>query len=72
MTHTFKKAMSFVAALLLWGVASFAQAPEATAKWSVSSKSVSEDVFELTFKAVIEDGWHIYTVDHAYNPIVVE
>ena len=72
MTHTFKKAMSLVAALLLGGVASFAQAPEATAKWSVSSKSVSEDVFELTFNAAIEDGWHIYTVDHAYNPIVVE
>ena len=72
MTHTFKKAMALVAALLLGGVASFAQAPEATAKWSVSSKSVSEDVFELTFKAVIENGWHIYTVDHPYNPIVVD
>ena len=72
MTHTSKKVMALVAALLLGSVASFAQAPEATAKWSVSSKSVSEDVFELTFKAVIENGWHIYTVDHPYNPIVID
>ena len=72
MTHTIKKAMAFVAALLIGSVASFAQAPEATAKWAVSSKQVSDRVFELTFKANIEDGWHIYTVDHAYNPIVIE
>lgn len=72
MTHTFKKTMALVAALLLGSVASFAQAPEATAKWSVSSKAVSGDVFELTFKASIEDGWHIYTIDHEYNPIVIE
>ena len=72
MTHIFKKAMALVAALLLGSVASFAQAPEATAKWSVSSKAVSGDVFELTFKANIEDGWHIYTIDHEYNPIVIE
>lgn len=72
MTHTFKKAMALVAALLLGSVASFAQAPEATAKWSVSSKAVSGDVFELTFKASIEDGWHIYTIDHEYTPIVIE
>ncbi len=64
--------MALVAALLLGGVASFAQAPEATAKWSVSSKQVSDKVFELTFKANIEDGWHIYTIDHEYNPIVIE
>lgn len=72
MTHTFKKAMALVAALLIGSVASFAQAPEATAKWSVSSKAVSDKVFELTFKASIEDGWHIYTIDHEYNPIVIE
>lgn len=72
MTHTFKKAMALVAALLIGSVATFAQAPEATAKWSVSSKAVSDNVFELTFKASIEDGWHIYTIDHAYNPIVIE
>ena len=64
--------MALVAALLIGSVASFAQAPEATAKWSVSSKAVSDNVFELTFKAAIEDGWHIYTIDHPYNPIVIE
>lgn len=72
MTHIFKKAMALVAALLIGSVATFAQAPEATAKWFVSSKAVSDNVFELTFKASIEDGWHIYTIDHAYNPIVIE
>ena len=72
MTHTFKKAMALVAALLIGSVATFAQAPEATAKWSVSSKAVSDNVFELTFKANIEDGWHIYTIDNAYNPIVID
>lgn len=72
MTHTFKKAMALVAALLTWSVASFAQAPEATAKWSVSSKQITNDVFELTFTASIEDGWHIYTIDHEYNPIVID
>ena len=72
MTHTFKKAVALVVALLIGSVASFAQAPEATAKWSVSSKVVSENVYELTFKASIVDGWHIYTVDHAYNPISIE
>lgn len=72
MTHTFKKAVALVAALLIGSVASFAQAPEATAKWSVSSKVVSENVYELTFKASIVDGWHIYTVDHTYNPISIE
>ncbi len=72
MTHIFKKAIALVAALLIGSVATFAQAPEATAKWSVSGKAVSDNVFELTFKASIEDGWHIYTIDHAYNPIVIE
>lgn len=72
MTHIFKKALALVAALLIGSVATFAQAPEATAKWSVSSKAVSDNVFELTFKANIEDGWHIYTIDNAYNPIVID
>lgn len=72
MTHIFKKAMALVAALLIGSVATFAQAPEATARWSVSSKAVSDNVFELTFKANIEDGWHIYTIDNAYNPIVID
>ncbi len=64
--------MALVAVFLLGITASFAQAPEATANWSVSGKAVSDNVFELTFKADIEDGWHIYTVDHKYNPIVIE
>ena len=72
MTNTFRNVFASAAALLLWSVASFAQAPDATAKWSVSGSEVSGNVYELTFKAEIVDGWHIYTVDHAYNPIVIE
>lgn len=59
-------------ATLLWGVASFAQAPEATAKWSVASKPLSGDEYELGFSAAIADGWHIYTLTHQYNPITIE
>ena len=72
MTNILKRTLALAAALLVGSAAAFAQAPEATAKWSVSGEAVSGNVFELTFKAEIVDGWHIYTIDHAYNPIVIE
>lgn len=72
MSHNLKKAIAMMAALLVWSAASFAQAPEATAKWSVSAEKVAEGMFELTFTGNVTDGWHIYTVDHKYNPIVIE
>ena len=59
-------------AALLWSVASFAQAPESTASWKVSQKALSDNEYELTFTASIEPGWHIYTVDHKYNPTTLE
>ena len=63
--------MSLLVALLL-GVAAFAQAPESTASWKVSPKALSDNEYELTFTASIEPGWHIYTVDHKYNPTTLE
>ncbi len=72
MTNILKRTFALAAAFLVGIAVSSAQAPEATAKWSVSGEAVSGNVFELTFKAEIEDGWHIYTIDHAYNPIVIE
>ena len=72
MRNIFKKTLALSAALLLWCVAALAQAPQATAQWKVSAQAVSDDVYEITFKASIIDGWHIYTVDHKYNPIVID
>ncbi len=72
MTNILKRTFALAAAFLAGIAVSSAQAPEATAKWSVSGEAVSGNVFELTFKAEIVDGWHIYTIDHAYNPIVIE
>ncbi len=57
---------------VIWSVAAFAQAPDATAKWTVTNKKVSDNVYELTFVGRITDGWHIYPVDHKYTPISVE
>ena len=59
-------------AALLLGAAVFAQAPESTATWKVTQKPVGQDEYELVFTASIEPGWHIYTVDHKYNPTEVE
>jgi thiol:disulfide interchange protein DsbD len=53
-------------------VAAFAQAPDATAKWTVTNKKVSDNVYELTFVGRIADGWHIYPVDHKYTPVSVD
>ena len=56
----------------LWSLAAFAQAPDATVKWTVTNTKVSDNVYELTFVGRIADGWHTYTVDHKYTPISVE
>ena len=71
MATPLKRKIAFLAALLL-GVAVFAQAPESTATWKVSQKPVGQDEIELLFTASIEPGWHIYGVDHKYNPTEVE
>ena len=71
MVTLFKRLAALLAALFL-GAAAFAQAPEATATWKVSSKPAEPGEFELVFTATIEPGWHIYTVDHKYNPTSLE
>lgn len=63
--------MAKVAVLLLGSAAAFAQAPEATATWTVKSREVATGKYELTFKADIIDGWHIYSVSDPYNPVTV-
>ena len=57
---------------VIWSVTAFAQAPDATAKWTVTNKKVSDNVYELTFVGRIADGWHIYPVDHKYTPVSVD
>ena len=67
---SFLRTFAFVATFL-WSVASFAQAPSTTAVWKVTGKEVAGNTFELRFTARIAEGWHIYTLDHQYNPIVL-
>lgn len=69
---TVLKRLPALLATLFLGVAAFAQAPEATATWKVTSRPLDSGEFELVFTASIEPGWHIYTVDHKYNPTEVE
>jgi DsbC/DsbD-like thiol-disulfide interchange protein len=38
--------------------------PKNPVQWSFSSKKISDKQFELHFKATIQPGWHIYTIDH--------
>ncbi len=64
--------MASIAAAFLWSAAVFAQAPEATATWKVSSKPSGENEYELVFTATIENGWHIYTTGNKYNPTTLE
>ncbi|MBR5175273.1 MAG: thioredoxin family protein [Bacteroidales bacterium] len=67
-----KTIMASIAAAFLWSAAVFAQAPEATATWKVSSKPTGENEYELVFTATIENGWHIYTTGNKYNPTALE
>ena len=68
----FKRVPAILAATLLWSVAAFSQAPDATATWKVTSSDLGSGLYELTFTASIESGWHIYTTDNKYNPTELE
>ena len=68
----FKRVSAILAATLLWSVAAFSQAPDATATWKVTSSDLGSGLYELTFTASIEPGWHIYTTDNKYNPSELE
>lgn len=71
MRHAVCRTLALLCAVI-WSVAAFAQAPDATAKWTVTNKKVSDNVYELTFVGRIADGWHIYPVDHKYTPVSVD
>ncbi len=71
MRHAAFRTLALLCAVI-WSVAAFAQAPDATAKWTVTNKKVSDNVYELTFVGRIADGWHIYPVDHKYTPVSVD
>ncbi len=71
MRHADCRTLALLCAVI-WSVAAFAQAPDATAKWTVTNKKVSDNVYELTFVGRIADGWHIYPVDHKYTPVSVD
>ena len=71
MRTIFSRLSALFAAVLL-GASALAQAPEATAIWKVSSKATGDNEYDLVFTAAIEPGWHIYSIDHKYNPTTVE
>ncbi|MBR5396883.1 MAG: thioredoxin family protein [Bacteroidales bacterium] len=71
MRHAACRTLALLCAVI-WSLAAFAQAPDATAKWTVTNKKVSDNVYELTFVGRIADGWHIYPVDHKYTPVSVD
>ncbi|MCI2107254.1 MAG: thioredoxin family protein [Bacteroidales bacterium] len=71
MKHCISAITALLAASLL-GAASFAQAPEATATWKVSSRNVANNEYEIIFSGAIVDGWHLYSVDNPNNPISLE
>ena len=33
-------------------------------QWSFTAKKITDKQYELQFKATIQPGWHIYTIDH--------
>ena len=72
MKTMFRRIMAYCAAAFLWSAAAFAQAPEATASWKVSTKEIGDKEYELVFTASIESGWHIYTTSNKYNPTALE
>lgn len=53
---------TILSALLLFAFSSFGQILEPV-KWDMSSKKLSDNEFELTFIAKIDDGWSVYSQD---------
>jgi thiol:disulfide interchange protein DsbD len=49
--------------LLIVAASAFAQIKNPV-KWSFSAKKINDKTYELHFKADIDPGWHIYTIDH--------
>ena len=57
--------------MLSMGIAALAQ-PEATATWTAKASNAADGTATITFTADIEDGFHVYDVDHEFNPVFVE
>lgn len=55
------KKISLFLLLLVTGTSLFSQV--AHVKWNFSTKKVSDCEYDLKFSAVIEDGWHMYSVN---------
>ncbi len=56
-----KKTTLLLLVLIINSFVSFAQITEPV-KWTISSKDIDENTIELTFKATIDDGWHLYSM----------
>ncbi len=60
----FKRLLSILAALLLAGVAAFAQIMDDTVSWTTSVQPAENDgEYEIIFSGEIRPGWHIYSAN---------
>ncbi len=60
MMKRFRKLFVFTLICLTANISLFAQILEPV-KWSLSSKRINDTIAELSFKATIDKGWHIYS-----------
>src|SRR5215471_4757386 len=54
-----KRYFFFTVIFLLTAFVSFSQA-DSTLQWNVTSKKISDSVYELTAAAAVPAGWHLY------------
>jgi thiol:disulfide interchange protein DsbD len=57
-----KRYILFTLFLVLGSMPAFSQILEPV-KWTFEQKQVSDSVYDLTFKASIDQGWHLYSTD---------
>lgn len=62
------KGLFSLTAAFLSSVAVFAQAPEISAEWTAESRNIEKNIYEITLKGTIMEGWHIYGVKSEDNP----
>lgn len=51
----------FLSLFFFFGLATFAQTADEPVKWSQELHDLGNDEYELTFKAAIFEGWHVYS-----------
>jgi thiol:disulfide interchange protein DsbD len=61
--------LMLIAVILMISTMSYSQIMEPV-KWKFSKKNLGENIYELTFKATIQDHWHVYTQDNDASPTV--